>query len=1032
MSISRVLANARWGLAALLIAGLAGCSGGGGGGSSSTTTPPPAAGAATPVVASKVGDIGSLGTASNAFSAVQTAGMSPVTVNSPPVIRFTVASNGTAVTNLTKGSVRFAMAQMVPAATLNTLTSTWTTPYDKNGADQWVNFKSNLAKSSSTAKNSSGQAISYYMNASCTGATNSSGTPVLSSTPCHTQDWQATTESPLGDPTTPVPATTGTTPTPAITCSTATPAATLVGSGCLVYDATNNVYVYYMVNDVKKATLPGPLGTTTTTTFWDPAAVHRVAIQMSYVDTNKKTVMVNPWYDFTTDANGNAVAANPANSHNVVDTASCNTCHSHLALHGGGRVDTHYCAMCHNAFTTDPYTGNNLDLRTMAHKIHAGRKLTDGYQVVGYQNNISDFSNVGFPQDLRNCTKCHTGDSTVAGKIDPATGGMDGTVAVVATPQGENWKSKVTKAACLTCHDDTTLNSPTHTLLSNGATGVSWYTIHNQLGISTAASDTQCQTCHAAGGTAGADVTHWVQALANRGNYKYNILSAKTTALPTTTTAGTVAVTFNIANPNSTTAPYYNPLTDLRLSSVKMALGYYNLPTTNALPEFTNYNNGGSASANVNGTSTASVALNPATPTVKTSIAEPVTCNTDNSVCSVNIVLPPNTPTQVAQGATAEVLMYGAVKETQLSVSDHATQVGTTLNGLTLAVHPETLPFAISVNGAAGGTAVPRRTILADYKCDSCHGVLDSASGSNSMSTFPVAFHSGDRGSVKACTICHDANRLSSGEVQTGAEIGVLQAGSNVSYNESFAFRRFVHGIHSAGASFRAMPYLHGNANSVTVDPNNPNVSFSGNDYSKIVGYPGALDNCTQCHLDSNDPGLANVNTRPGVATFTADQGPLGIEVNNCVLNGFDTPTAANASYGATNNNTCSTANKITNPLLFNVISPQAAACSACHDGLGASNHMVNVGGGTFGTQIGATYPGTEIGQVLSGGPQALSWDYNNGIQKSIVSSTGNPLQGTVFEACDGCHGNTSNGVNGISGLKVQDVHTGLLYQNTD
>ena len=32
----------------------------------------------------------------------------------------------------------------------------------------------------------------------------------------------------------------------------------------------------------------------------------------------------------------------------IVDMASCNTCHSKLAFHGGNRVDTQFCVMCHN------------------------------------------------------------------------------------------------------------------------------------------------------------------------------------------------------------------------------------------------------------------------------------------------------------------------------------------------------------------------------------------------------------------------------------------------------------------------------------------------------------------------------------------------------------------------------------------------------------------------------------------------------------------------------------------------------------
>ena len=101
----------------------------------------------------------------------------------------------------------------------------------------------------------------------------------------------------------------------------------------------------------------------------------------------------------------------------MTDVSSCNGCHEKLALHGGGRVDTQFCVMCHNPGTTDANSGNVLTLSTMAHKIHAGKLLKakldagkggEDYTIWGYRNTKDDYAEVGFPQDLRNCTKCHT------------------------------------------------------------------------------------------------------------------------------------------------------------------------------------------------------------------------------------------------------------------------------------------------------------------------------------------------------------------------------------------------------------------------------------------------------------------------------------------------------------------------------------------------------------------------------------------------------------------------------------------------
>ena len=1010
MAIIKHLSIMRLGAVALMAAALTACGGGGGGGGGGGNPPPPpvTGGVALnavnnngtgPIADTSNTNIGPQGSvvapsgAAAAFSALDNANWHAVTVNSPPIIRFTVVSNGQFVTTLTKSSVRFAMNQLVTSRPAK-VTDSGSVP------DQWVPFV-------------------YH---SVTSAAAVAAFPV----PADAKDWQATTESPTGDLSTPA-------------CQGLTDA-TGVGTGCLVYDSTNHFYTFYMRSDVKKVLTPTALGTTLGTaaaatpagaptsaadgdvgTLWNPAATHRVAIQMSFTDSDGNTQLVNPWYDFTIDAaTGNSVPVTDlTKDHIVVNIASCNTCHSKLAMHGGGRIDTQFCVMCHNGTTVDPYSGNNLDLRTMVHNIHAGRSLIGGYKIVGYQNSVSDFSNVGFPQDLRNCTKCHSGDAAVAGRMDAATGGPDGTVAKVATPQGENWNTQVSKAACLTCHT-TGANDPRTTLIgaASGLAGQSknWADIH-PFGL---VADAVCATCHAPGTGIEPAVGHYVQQITNGRNYKYNLISAKVTTAPTTLATGTVTAVFNIAytNPTTKAVSFINTATDPRTagSFVKLALGYYNLNSKNAsgnavtLADFTNYNNGGSASANA-------------------STAVCTTTVSANDTCTVAITLPMNTAARVAQGGTAEVLMYGTVKETQLETDGATALPAAPLNAFTLGVHPEALPFAIS------GTASARRTIVADYKCDSCHGVLDTTSGSNTLS---IAFHSGDRGSVKACPICHDVNRLSTSELQPN---GSFYGG--VVYNESFAFRRFVHGIHSAGAGFRAMPFLHGNATTSVQQGPNPANMYSGNNYAQIVTYPGALDDCSQCHMVPGDSG----NTR-NTYTFQADANPLGVAVNQCgtdwnpALIGGPAATTINAAafnsigIAGYNRNTCTAATKGTNPLNWNVITPQASACSACHDGTGAANHMINVGGAHFGTMIGANLPGSEIGMVLANdgtftGPAALSWDTVTGTQGAVVNSAGS-IQGTVFEACDGCHGNTSNGAIGITGVRVQDVHKAVEYQFPD
>ena len=93
---------------------------------------------------------------------------------------------------------------------------------------------------------------------------------------------------------------------------------------------------------------------------YDPTLAHRLTIQIAGAapgtgsnTANAVTVtpgvnMENPLnviYDFT-PSTGKAIAAADL-KRQVVAIDSCNACHEKLAIHGGGRVDTDYCVVCH-------------------------------------------------------------------------------------------------------------------------------------------------------------------------------------------------------------------------------------------------------------------------------------------------------------------------------------------------------------------------------------------------------------------------------------------------------------------------------------------------------------------------------------------------------------------------------------------------------------------------------------------------------------------------------------------------------------
>lgn len=156
----------------------------------------------------------------------------------------------------------------------------------------------------------------------------------------------------------------------------------------------------------------------------------------------------------------------------VIRTQSCNTCHYQLAFHGGYAHGMPMCVMCHQPQNADPTTGNTLDLKVFAHKLHMGSQLpsvtgyTSGtttvapapYEIIGYMNSVNNFSTVIDPADPRRCEVCHSQTTGAA--------------------QAKAFLTEPTRAACGACHDNL-----------NFATGA-----NHPGGFQS--DDTQCATCH--------------------------------------------------------------------------------------------------------------------------------------------------------------------------------------------------------------------------------------------------------------------------------------------------------------------------------------------------------------------------------------------------------------------------------------------------------------------------------------------------------------------------------------------------------
>jgi OmcA/MtrC family decaheme c-type cytochrome len=196
---------------------------------------------------------------------------------------------------------------------------------------------------------------------------------------------------------------------------------------------------------------------------WDPTATHRMGI---YGSRNLTEFDLGTNYDddtLTWIPSGAAVTG--ANNRDVVRTATCNKCHDQLAFHGGSRRSMELCVMCHTPQTVDPDTGNTVDMKVFIHKLHMGSQLPSvqagtPYQVIGFNQAVSDWSTVNLPSDPRRCAFCHE-DTKVTGAT-----------------QSNNWLTNPSRAACGSCHDNV-----------NFATGKNHVDLPQ-------VSDNQCTQCH--------------------------------------------------------------------------------------------------------------------------------------------------------------------------------------------------------------------------------------------------------------------------------------------------------------------------------------------------------------------------------------------------------------------------------------------------------------------------------------------------------------------------------------------------------
>jgi len=535
---------------------------------------------------------------------------------------------------------------------------------------------------------------------------------------------------------------------------------------------------------------------------YDPTLTHRVAFEIrGLAPANNGAYTFQPSTGATTGIF----------SREIIELQTCNGCHTKLQAHGGTRVETQYCVMCHNPSTTDPYSGNPLDFKQMIHKIHTGINLPSiqvagtppqnttptlgqGYWIVGFGNSVSNFNVVRFPTlgfpatpGTQNCAACH--------KILPPP---------LAADAG-SYASVPTIEACGACHDNI-----------NFTTGVG----HSAANLP--ADNTQCVTCH--GPTSTIDngqiqvvAAHVIpqQVAATKFQYIINSVSFAGGPLPNPIYP---VVNFSVVDPTTNPPTPYNILTDAPFAGIDPGTGQP-VCVSNAAArmavEFawdtSDYTNWGSAAAPAAASWGQPISLNPlagtgcaATPTV------PVQQGDGSWTLTSNKPLPAPPAANCPPASTAAC---PAVANVAVVIEGHPGVV-TTGPGADRIPVTSTVAYA----NVAGGKAAARRTVVDIAKCDVCHYHLD--------------LHGNNRNdNVQVCVACHNPASTDVSQRQALTAPGV-----DGLWEQSINFRFMIHALHAgsdrAAAGVPTVIYAFGGSIS---------------DFSDVV-FPGQLNDCAMCH----------------------------------------------------------------------------------------------------------------------------------------------------------------------------------------
>jgi len=485
----------------------------------------------------------------------------------------------------------------------------------------------------------------------------------------------------------------------------------------------------------------------------------------------------------------------------IVTTETCNRCHDPLALHGSRWLLVAACTQCHN-----PATYEDVPFDTVIHALHAGGEA-----------GRHDFSHIVFPAEINDCQICHTGgtptdnfpmvaspsaalvcdssgngettltwqhsagveiqvrsvnnpDGTLfarGGKTGSASTGKwvkDGTVFEIYDAGTMDLLQSVpvntTVLGCLSNAPGTFvgeaaaqhtnwMDHPSRRVCSSCHVDVDFETGEGHIALS---NDDSCHFCHKPIGT----------------EYDLSITGAHQVLYKSAQLPGIAIEILSVTNTN----PGDNPTVTFSMGTKSGSLApselpFFNLVITGPNEDFSFF-------------------------AAEFAVFGAVWVSENTYAYTFNTPLPDDAAGSFTAGAEAFSMV--------------SVQMG---NEVTIQRHTaENYAFAFAVTDT---NPVPRRVVVDDDKCESCHSNL--------------ALHGTIRHDVQYCVTCHNPAATDVDELQEGA------------MEQSIHFKYMVHKIHR-GAELE---------NGYVVAGHNQSVHDYGH-----VEYPGDLRNCDKCHVNDS------------------------------------------------------------------------------------------------------------------------------------------------------------------------------------